>query len=211
MADVPKIKIPHVPTEYENANIDPEIVNEINRLNQPGQDRSFHDFIVQILGPGLGIAPDQIDKIYTEMLQQYDDNERFKMTSNQLLNQLIVNDIEIRKLAEDGGVLHQYIHNDQRMTEQWGAFTKSLAELQGRAILMKIRTAGPSCAPVIGDLVNAFTQKIETVNKILKENLQEKNSEETQAGGANNKEYKSKYWKYRFKYELLKTQRSSGL
>ena len=131
---------------------------------------------------------------FDEMVRAFGDREFEMIITDDNLNRLIEADLDIRALEAAGEPLHDYATNAST-SGAWNAFKKSLGKLQGLAILKRIRAG--DCTGTINTIVTALTNKINTVNDILQENLQ--------SGGGNTQDpYVHKYWKYKFKYELAK-------
>lgn len=186
-------------------NFSQQTTQEVNQINPANEEHNFRHFMDSVLRTGLGINDEQYIHIVDEMVRNYNDSERYSMINNRLLNQLVANDIEIRNL-ERNGPLAQYFQEDGALHDQWKTFKNSLAKLQGLVILKRIVPG--NCQPVVETLIKAFSDKINTVNAILEDNL----ANPPLAGGSlqnskDSKNYKNKYWKYRFKYELLKKER----
>lgn len=188
-----------------------EIVNAVQPDNEG--NNSFEQFVKNMLGPGLGLDGTQLDAIYTELLR-FDDSTKYEIMQNTALNSLIENDIEIRKLGEEGGLLHSYLTQagNESLSSQWTTFKKHIAKLQALVILKRVKTG--TGKEVIEALIKAFTDKIENVNSILEQNLREANEEFQRGGNMNSisdeSKFKNKYWKYKFKYELLKKEKEAA-
>lgn len=181
---------------------------EVRRIHGVENGRSFKDFIEKVLKEGLGLADIDVMNIYDQMMVKFDDNAKFQIMGDVKLNNLISNDIEIRKLGEQGGPLFEILQNDEDLKNKWNTFKLNIAKLQGLVILRHVEK-GSNCGPIIKTLIDAFSDKINTVNLILEENLANP-IVKSQTGGSTDK-YRQKYWKYRFKYELLKKRKENDV
>ncbi len=201
--------------QIANNNFEPNDTQEVNNLNPQVEHQTFEYFIDNILHNGLELVPTEEDgqpnteaqRLYDTLkqtLMRFNDGQRYEIMHHNLLNQLIANDIEIRKLGKEGGILHQYLQKDEGLNRQWVIFKGSIAKLQALVILKRAQAG--QCQPVIEALIKAFSDKINTVNAILEENLQTGGAV---VGSGDDSKYKNKYWKYRFKYELLKKEKES--
>lgn len=93
-------------------------------------------------------------------------SEKFKLVKNtdELVQQLLIIDKEINKLAS--GNLSSYM---ERINKNWKEMNKNLAELQILSLISKKE----NCDKIISPLLENLTNKVSTVNKIMKTSLQE--------------------------------------
>lgn len=182
---------------------------------QPQPIRNY----VNRLGQALGLNQQTIQAITTEF-GRFNDTQRFRImeATNPLLAQLEQVDNQLKVLIQPGGLLHPYAAQIQN---SWDAMNDQLARLQVLSLIQRKE----SCDGVIRALLDALNQKIQTVNQILNQNLDQQAQGgvaqvpagrimtlEEQAQFARNQPlnfvqaggYQEKYLKYKNKYLSLK-------
>lgn len=139
--------------------------------------------------------------------------DKLEIVSEANLRPLLTSDANINRLGD--GELSQYLAGDGALRTIWNTFKKNLALLQGYAILRSIQRG--NCNEIINTLLTAFNNKISVVNNVLATNLEVPAGAADQLGGAsrnfsndNLNQIKSKFWKYKFKNELIDAKRRLG-
>ena len=146
---------------------------------------------------------DRLEKIFqfdknttiklSSIFNKYSNNEKYTIISNtkEWIDQLIVIDEELQLLVKQG-ILKKYNNN---IITEWTAMNTELSKLQ----ILSLLTKKANCDDVIKGLTDILQKKIEKVNEILEENLND------QSGGTNSNDiYIYKYTKYKNKYISLK-------
>jgi hypothetical protein len=151
-------------------------ISSLNKQNDKQNDKQKYDnkrfnIFIKLLLSRLGVD-DSIENITNKINISLDDkikNEIMMNISSEMINKLIIADDAFKNISNNEIIKSTYI-------KDWEALLYKIAKLQGLIILKKVKKViiDPSIANkniLIGELIKAFDDKLQIVNKILLDDL----------------------------------------
>jgi hypothetical protein len=180
---------------------------------------TFVDHMTKIMDT-LDISGVQRNTILNEM-STFNDTQKFTIMRDTNLSSLL------DKLIESDKAIKNLFDNDLKSMQkdikpQWDIMLANISKLQGYIILQKVQSG--DCSAVIRSLMEALNKKIDSVNSVLKANIDSAgvvpavapsavvppasgaSATKYQHNGELNDKFREKYLKYKLKYIKLKSQ-----
>jgi len=134
--------------------------------NPPVPIENF-DLYIERLGQALGYNIQQIPDLRTSF-RNFNRQDKYKLIQNtqEFVDRLLDADQQLQALALPNGILEPYM---DEIGDNWHAMNEQLVQLQILSLIQKKE----DCQAVIKELLKLLSNKIKTVNEVLKANLEQ--------------------------------------
>ena len=134
--------------------------------NPPVPIENF-DLYIERLGRALGYNIQQIPDLRTSF-RNFNRQDKYKLIQNtqEFVDRLLDADQQLQALALPNGILEPYM---DEIGDNWYAMNEQLVQLQILSLIQKKE----DCQAVIKELLKLLSNKIKTVNEVLKANLEQ--------------------------------------